>query len=135
MAGIKPGQTLTGGDIVVKNGKLTGLLVDNATGLVKKMIPKANATQLLAGLKKAEANCFAVGLTSLQDCGLNYEVVEQLQRLYAEQALQMRLFVMLSDKPSNYSWALSLGGNKIIELITPQIPAILPCRFLRSPES
>ncbi|MBX9734655.1 MAG: amidohydrolase family protein, partial [Chitinophagaceae bacterium] len=30
LAGIKAGQTITGGDILVKNGKATGVLIDNA---------------------------------------------------------------------------------------------------------
>ena len=116
MAGVKAGQTLPGGAIVVQNGRLTGLLVDNATDLIEKIIPDPTATQLLAGLQKAEANCFAVGLTSLQDCGQSFGMVEQLQRFYAQQALQMRLFVMLSDKASNYSWAFANG-----KIITPQL--------------
>lgn len=42
LAGIKPGDKLTGGEIVVKDNKLTGLLVDNAVALVSAKIPAAN---------------------------------------------------------------------------------------------
>ena len=41
MAGIKAGDKITGGEIEVKNGKLTGILVDNAVGLVSSKIPGA----------------------------------------------------------------------------------------------
>src|SRR5215831_4211498 len=39
MAGIRPGQKLTGGNIEVKNNKLTGILIDNATALAWKLVP------------------------------------------------------------------------------------------------
>ena len=39
IAGIKPGQTISGGNIETINGKLTGVLVDNAKGLVMRKIP------------------------------------------------------------------------------------------------
>src|SRR5678815_2113483 len=45
LAGIKAGDKLTGGDIEVKNGKLTGILVDNAVGLVSRKIPPSSAEQ------------------------------------------------------------------------------------------
>src|SRR5205809_1008155 len=33
IAGVKAGDKLTGGEVEVKNGKLTGILIDNAMGL------------------------------------------------------------------------------------------------------
>ncbi len=39
MAGIKAGDKLTGGEMEVKNGKLTGILIDNAVDLVSSKIP------------------------------------------------------------------------------------------------
>ena len=39
LAGLKPGDKLKGGEIEVKNGKLTGILVDNAVGLVRSKVP------------------------------------------------------------------------------------------------
>jgi predicted amidohydrolase YtcJ len=40
MAGVNVGATLTGGEIEIKNGKLTGILIDNATNLVENILPK-----------------------------------------------------------------------------------------------
>ena len=39
IAGIKAGQTMEGGSFVVANGQLTGLLIDNAVGMVEKFAP------------------------------------------------------------------------------------------------
>src|SRR6185369_10597860 len=49
LAGVKPGQKINGGEIETQNGKLTGILVDNATSLVSSKIP----AQTLAEQKEA----------------------------------------------------------------------------------
>lgn len=38
---MQAGQTMEGGDFVVANGKLTGLLIDNAVGVVERNVPAA----------------------------------------------------------------------------------------------
>ncbi|MFM7645108.1 MAG: amidohydrolase [Sphingomonadales bacterium] len=109
LAGISPGQTLVGGKIGTSNGKLTGLLIDNAVDLVGSMVPPATKEELAEALRQAQQNCLAVGLTSLTDCGLDFSVVAQLQQLQREGLLQMRMNVMLSDKPINYAFAEKNG--------------------------
>src|SRR6266487_2090374 len=61
IAGLKPGDKLVGGEIEVKNGKLTGILIDNAVGLVRKFVPPSTDEQTKRSLLEAQANCFAVG--------------------------------------------------------------------------
>ena len=112
LAGIKPGDKLTGGDIEVKNGKLTGLLVDNAVDLVSAKIPSPDAAQLKAALKLAQANCFATGLTSVHDCGLDFKTVEQIESLQKNGDLKMRMNIMLSDSKENFDYAFKRGKIK-----------------------
>lgn len=112
LAGVKPGDKITGGDIEVKNGKLTGILVDNATDLVTIKIPEANAAQNKAALQMAQANCFAVGLTSVHDCGLSYKDVELIEAMQKSGELHMRINVMLSDVKQNYDYAFKRGKIK-----------------------
>ncbi len=112
LAGIKPGSTLTGGDIEVKDGKLTGILVDNAVDLVSAKIPSADAAQTKAALLLAQENCFAVGLTSLHDCGLDYGTVEKIEALQKSGDLRMRMNIMLSDAKENYDYAFKRGKIK-----------------------
>ena len=109
LAGITPGQTLTGGDIVVTNGKLTGLLIDNATDLVDLKIPATTNDDLTTYLQDAEKNCFATGLTSVQDCGLDAKHVELAEQLYKAGKLNMRMYIMLSDKKENYEYLFAKG--------------------------
>jgi len=103
LAGVKPNQILVGGEVETKNGKLTGLLIDNAVDLVTNSIPKATKADYEKWLSKAQENCFAQGLTSITDCGLMYNDVDMIDALQKEGKLDMRLFVMLSDDTANYN--------------------------------
>ncbi len=109
LAGIKPGDQLTGGEIEVKNGKLTGLLVDNAVELVSAKIPAPDLAQTKKAVLMAQQNCFAVGLTSLHDCGLDFGTVEKIEALQKSGELKMRMNIMLSDAKANYDYAFKRG--------------------------
>jgi predicted amidohydrolase YtcJ len=112
LAGVKTGDKLTGGDIEVKEGKLTGILVDNAVDLVSAKVPSANAAQSKAGLLLAQANCFAVGLTSVHDCGLDFKTVELVEAMQKAGELKMRMNIMLSDAKENFDYAFKRGKIK-----------------------
>ncbi|HEX7844237.1 MAG TPA: amidohydrolase family protein [Chitinophagaceae bacterium] len=111
-AGVKPGDKLTGGDIEVKNGKLTGLLIDNAIGLVSSKIPGRTDAQFKKALKDAETNCFAVGLTTIDDCGVSAETVDRIKAMHSEGSLKMRIYAMLSDAAANYDYLEKTGAIK-----------------------
>lgn len=116
LAGIKPGQTLTGGSIETINGKLTGILIDNATGLVEKVIPPPSREAMIKRLQAAQQNCFAQGLTTLTDCGLDYTVAEAIDTLQQQGKLAMHLYIMLSDAKRNYDRFLQRGPYKTSKL-------------------
>ena len=112
LAAVKAGDHLTGGEVEVKNGKLTGILVDNAISLVSSKIPGATDEQFKKALQAAEKNCFAVGLTTIDDCGLGFDAVERIKRMQTTGDLKMRLYVMLSDNKRNYDY---LEKNGVIK--------------------
>lgn len=111
-AGINAATKLVGGDVFVQNGKPTGVLIDNAIDLVGKIIPNANAAQAKEALLKAQQNCFAAGLTTIDDCGLDFEQVEHIEQAYKSGDLKMRLYVMLSDAKKNYEYIFKRGMIK-----------------------
>jgi len=111
-AGVKAGQVLTGGEIETINGKLTGILVDNAVDLVAAKVPAANSQKMNEALLDAQRNCFAVGLTSVVDCGLNYPMVKVIDDLQQAGRLKMRMYVMLSDAKPNYDFLFKQGAIK-----------------------
>ncbi|WP_316831371.1 amidohydrolase [Pedobacter aquatilis] len=111
-AGIKSEQKLTGGDMLTKNGKLTGVLIDNAVSLVESKIPSPDAKLAEKILTDAQRNCFAAGLTTIDDCGLGFEAVDFIEKLQKENKLKMRLYVMLSDAEQNYNYLFKRGAIK-----------------------
>ncbi|MBC7650327.1 MAG: amidohydrolase [Deinococcales bacterium] len=116
IANVTVGQTLTGGEVEVKNGKLTGVLIDNAKGLVIAKMPVATKADYEKWLLAAQQNCFAQGLTTVTDCGLMYNDVDMIDALQKEGKLNMRLFVMLSDATENYNRYLPKGPYKTDKL-------------------
>ncbi len=112
LAGITPGDKIDGGTYEVKKGKLTGILIDNAMEAVAKKIPPPGKNELSVALQRAQENCFAQGLTTIVDAGLDFETVEIIDTLQKDGALKMRLYVMLSDSKKNYDWLKAKGKIK-----------------------
>lgn len=110
--GITHAYELTGGEMVTKNGKLTGVLIDNAIGLVGKKVPSLTKKQMKKLLLQAQQDCFSVGLTTIDDCGLSYSAVEDLEQLQKSGDLKMRFYVMLSDNEKNYDYLIKRGAIK-----------------------
>ncbi|MEH3111863.1 amidohydrolase [Pedobacter terrae] len=108
-AGIKSEQKLIGGDMLTRNGKLTGVLIDNAVALIERKIPTPDAKLAEKIFLDAQKNCFAAGLTTIDDCGLSYQAVEFIEKLQQSNKLKMRLYVMLSDEPENYTYLFNRG--------------------------
>lgn len=111
IAGVKAGQTMVGGDFVVAGGKLTGLLIDNAVGVVERNVPAATKEDYKNWLTAAQQNCFATGLTTITDCGLSPNDIDMIDALQKSNDLKMRLYVMLSDKPSSYTSSYFTNGG------------------------
>lgn len=112
LAGISEAKPMVGGEMITKNGKLTGVLIDNAINLVSAKIPVADEAYAKKILLQAQENCFAVGLTTIVDCGLDYPTVDYIEKLQKQNDLKMRLFVMLSDAPNNFDYLIKRGAIK-----------------------
>ncbi len=116
LAGIKAGQTITGGSIETKNGKLTGVLIDNGDNKVYDQIPDPTPEMFTQYLQDAQKNCFAQGLTTITDCGLGWKEVDAINALQKAGKLDMRLYVMLSDNDENLAKYLKTGPLKTDKL-------------------
>lgn len=112
LAGILPNQKMEGGSIGMKDGKLSGLLLDNAADLVKRIVPAPSPANFARNLDAAQKNCFAAGLTTVSDCGLIYRDIEAIDSLQRAGKLLMRLYLMMSDDTANYHRYLARGPYK-----------------------
>jgi predicted amidohydrolase YtcJ len=115
-AGIHTGTLIEGGEVEVKNERLTGILIDNAKGLVYSKLPGTSAHQVKTAILDAEQNCFREGLTTIDDCGLDYDDVLLIDSMQKIGDLKMRMFVMLADKKANYDFLFNRGMIKTARL-------------------
>jgi predicted amidohydrolase YtcJ len=112
IANINTSTQIDGGVIEKTNGKLTGILIDNAVGLIKDIIPDFNKQELSKALIKAEQDLFKVGLTTVDDAGLNRTQIETIESLQNDSLLKIKVYAMVSAKPELFDYYLKKGPYK-----------------------
>lgn len=109
LAGINSKTKIEGGDIILQNGEPSGILIDNAMGLVRSLIPEPDQTSQIKALKAAEVNCFAVGLTGVTDAGLSLASIQLIDSLQKSDVLNIRINAMLAPSEENFDYFLPKG--------------------------
>lgn len=112
IASINDQTTVIGGEIIRDNGRITGVLVDNAMDLVSRHIPEMEENEVTRVLLEAQEDCFAVGLTSVADAGLDYETVMLMDSLHQTGDLKMRIYAMLTPTQENFENFINRGLYK-----------------------
>ena len=108
-AGVTKETRIQGGDLILKNGELTGVLIDNAMGLIRRAIPDNSKEEIAMGLLQAQENCFEVGLTAVFDAGLGKEVIELIDSLQKAGELKIRVNAWISPSDENFERFLYQG--------------------------
>ncbi|GAG38328.1 unnamed protein product, partial [marine sediment metagenome] len=80
--------------------------------LVQKHVPEASHRDLINALLLGQDNCFAVGLTTVHDAGLDYETIDLIDSLQKAGDLKMRIYAMLNPGQENYENYLFKGIYK-----------------------
>jgi predicted amidohydrolase YtcJ len=101
LAGITAQTKVDGGEVVVKGGRTTGILLDNAADLVKAAVPDNDRQQNESAVLDAQHDCLGVGLTSLVDAGLEYGTIMMIDSLQQSGKLKIRINAMLSPSRQN----------------------------------
>ncbi len=109
VAGISKDTRIEGGEIVYDKHGPSGILIDNAMALVEKGIPPVTNDDKIRALLMAQKNCFAVGLTSVGDAGLDKEIVELMDSLQNKGSLFMHINAMLNPTRSNIDFYINKG--------------------------
>jgi predicted amidohydrolase YtcJ len=112
LAKISPASKVNGGDVEVMDGQLTGILVDNAMGLVRRVIPQATETEKRKMLLAAQKECFKLGLTTVSDAGLNQDDIDLIDKMNKEGSLKIRNYVMVSLGIRNLDFFIKKGVYK-----------------------
>ncbi len=109
IAGISVNTKVKGGEVVLKNGKLTGVLIDNAADLMKEKIPLLTHAEKIAALTRAQADCFAVGLTTVTDAGLSKDDILLIDSLQKASVLKIRIYAMMNPTKANFDYFFTTG--------------------------
>lgn len=123
IAGITTETKIIGGEIDLKNGQPSGLLVDNAMRIVEAFIPEISDSLATAYYSELQQECFAVGLTGVHDCGVSEHTVDLVDAAQKEGSLKMKIYALLTDSAKYYKkWVdegpyitdrLTVGGFKV----------------------
>ncbi|TXD46663.1 amidohydrolase [Polaribacter sp. IC073] len=107
LAGITKDTKVSGGEIIVKNGEMTGVLIDAAMGFIK--VPNETKKEAIQGLLDAEKTAFSYGLTTVDDAGLGQNTIELIDSLQQASALKMRVYAMVSATQKNLDYYINKG--------------------------
>ena len=116
MAGIDARTMVPGGFVELHNGEPTGILVDSPMGLVDKVMPVANREMQINALLDAQEVCFKYGLTTVNDAGLDRDVIELIDSLQQVGLLDMRVYALVSATSNNLDYYLPKGIVKTEKL-------------------
>ncbi|WP_417876784.1 amidohydrolase [Winogradskyella sediminis] len=103
---------IEGGEVLVENGELTGILIDNAESLVMNHWPNPTRNEMVNALLEAQKICFDLGLTTVDDAGLDKETIKIIDSLQVAGDLKMRIYAMVSASESNLDHFLDKGITK-----------------------
>lgn len=107
--GLDANSHIDGGDMVLKNGKPTGILLDNAADMAKAAVPKIDKQQRIKALKIAQHDCFALGLTSVTDAGLDIKSLALIDSLQQQDILQMKINAMINPDDETMDYFMKFG--------------------------
>ena len=120
LAGVMKQTNAPSGGVIDKNretGALTGVLRDNATNLVWKMIPEPSEEELLEAAGLACEKIVEAGVTSVHWMILSLIEIQIIQRLRRENKLPLRVYVVipvnLLDNAKGLGTRLGLEDNMV----------------------
>ena len=101
---------IEGGDVLLnKQGKPSGILLDNAADMAKAIVPALDNTQRINALKIAQRDCFAHGLTGVTDAGLDIRSIALIDSLQTEGVLKMKVNAMVNPDDETMDYFMKFG--------------------------
>lgn len=116
LAGIDGNTKISGGEIIKKDNKVTGVLIDNAMDLVYKVFPEEDKKKSIKALLDAQKTCFSLGLTTVDDAGLDKKTIDLIDSLQQKDLLKIRMYAMVSATEANLDFYLKSGIIKTEKL-------------------
>lgn len=112
LAGITAKTKVAGGEVVLENGEPTGIIIDAPMALIDKTFPEITEEVSAEALLEAEKICLQYGLTTVDDAGLDRNIIELIDALQKEGKFKLRMYAMVSNSPENLDYYLQNGTYK-----------------------
>ena len=109
IAGIRRGDNVLGGQIVLKDNALTGVLIDNAMNKIIQTIPERSELEKQAALLDAQTACAKVGLTAISEAGLDWKDINLIKQMYHQDKMHMYLDIWASNTDENITRLVESG--------------------------
>ncbi len=109
LAGINADTIIQGGAIEIKNGKPTGILIDNAMNLVQKYAPEFSEKEKIMAVEEIQEELFQYGITGVHEAGIAFTDIQFFQKLINKDILTLNLYAMLMPSEENIKFAKKNG--------------------------
>ena len=116
LAGIDKSSSIDGGDFVKSNGKLTGVLIDNAMRLIDEIIPDPTLEESVKALISAQEIAFENGLTTISEAGISREKIELIDSLQKTGILKIKIYAMIENNTEDVDYYIEQGPYKTSKL-------------------
>jgi predicted amidohydrolase YtcJ len=109
LAKITAQTKMPGGEVVLKNGEPSGILVDRPMGLVYELDENPTKAFQIQALKDAEKICLSYGLTTVNEAGITKELIDLIDSLQQNNAMALRIYAMVRSDPFTLNYYLKKG--------------------------
>ncbi len=102
-----------GGEIIMDQyGIQTGVFIDNAMGIITKEVPEEKATETVAVMSKGLNFLASLGLTTIDDAGIDSQTYHSYKFLANTNAMPIRINAMIHSGAKDFKKMIGLGPVK-----------------------
>lgn len=98
-------KIIPGGKVLMKNGKPTGIILDNTITEVSKLIPSFTYKERQKAFLQIQEELLQYGITGVHEAGIDFKDIAFFQRLNREKKLKIQLNAMLYPSTENIEFA------------------------------
>ena len=117
LASINPSTKIDGGIIHLKDGKCSGLLVDNAMNPIYELIPPFPKNEIIGAIGEIQTELFQYGITGVHEAGIQFEDIALFKELIDKHEFDLNLYAMLMPSAKNIAFAKKNGVYKYKNLL------------------
>lgn len=112
IAGFTTETEISGGELIQKEGRLTGVCIDAASGQLRESLPEESWSALAGAMVQAEQDLFDVGLTGVMDAGLPLETISFIDSIQKAGTLKFPLSIWAQAEDEELDYYLENGVYK-----------------------